>query len=56
MFCSKTINSTGFTLVNTFQRIYNIKDLISIDSFSMELSVVVTVLCSMLLALSNKDW
>ena len=24
MFCSKTINSTDFTLVNTFQRIYNI--------------------------------
>ena len=42
MFCSKTINFTGVTIVNTFQGIYNMKGLISIDSLTMELNVLVT--------------
>ena len=55
MFCSKTINSTGVTVVNTLQRIYNIKGS-NFNTFdSMELSVL-EVLCSMLLTLFNRNW
>ena len=53
MFCSRPSTQQALTLFSAFKIL---KGLISIDSFSIELNVLITdVLCSMLLTVFNRD-